>query len=69
LLLDKREMLDEYFSLKLSEEGQIETLPMLLKGYTPNLDRLPHFLLCLGTQVSSPHHITYCGLIETGRLG
>ncbi|CAD6567867.1 MAG: DNA mismatch repair protein [Tremellales sp. Tagirdzhanova-0007] len=50
-LLDKREMLDEYFSLSLSLTGRVETLPMLLKGYTPNLDRLPHFLLCLGTQV------------------
>ena len=45
-------MLDEYFSLKLSGSGNVMTLPMLLKGYTPNLDRLPHFLLCLGTQVS-----------------
>jgi hypothetical protein len=52
LLIDKRDMLDEYFSLSLSEEGAVETLPMLLKGYTPNLDRLPHFLLCLGTQVT-----------------
>lgn len=51
LLLDKQEMLDEYFSVKLSQKGEVETLPMLLKGYSPNLDRLPHFLLCLGTQV------------------
>ena len=53
LLLSKRDMLDEYFSLKLSDSGLVEALPMLLKGYTPNLDRLPHFLLCLGTQVSA----------------
>lgn len=46
-------MLDEYFSLSVSDKGLVETLPMLLKGYTPNLDRLPHFLLCLGTQVRS----------------
>ena len=51
LLLYQREMLDEYFSLGISETGSIETLPLLLRGYTPNLDRLPHFLLCLGTQV------------------
>lgn len=44
-------MLDEYFSLTLSITGLVESLPMLLKGYTPNLDRLPHFLICLGTQV------------------
>ena len=51
LLLDKRHMLDEYFSLTFSSDGLVETLPMLLKGYTPNLDRLPHFLLCVGTRV------------------
>ncbi|WVQ82016.1 hypothetical protein IAT38_004144 [Cryptococcus sp. DSM 104549] len=51
LLIDRREMLDEYFSLSISEDGMVETLPMVLKGFTPNLDRLPHFLLCLGTRV------------------
>ncbi|EIW67366.1 hypothetical protein TREMEDRAFT_69817 [Tremella mesenterica DSM 1558] len=52
LLLERREMIDEYFSLRISEDGEVETLPMILKGYTPNLDRLPHFLLCLGTRVN-----------------
>ncbi|ORY35398.1 putative DNA binding protein [Naematelia encephala] len=50
MLLEKREMMDEYFSLRISESGEVESLPMILKGYTPNLDRLPHLLLCLGTQ-------------------
>ena len=44
-------MIDEYFSISLSLEGRLESIPMLLKGYTPNLDRLPHFLLCMGTRV------------------
>lgn len=50
-------MLDEYFSLSLTlspedeSQGKVESLPLLLKGYTPDLDRLPHFLLCLGTRV------------------
>ena len=52
LLMDKREMVDEYFSLAISDEGAVETLPMLLRGYTPNLDRLPEFLLCLAARVS-----------------
>ena len=52
LLMDKREMIDEYFSLAIDEEGRVESLPMLLQRYSPNLDRLPHFLLCLGTRVS-----------------
>ena len=44
-------MIDEYFSLKITSDGTLDSIPMLLKGYTPNLDRLPHFLLCLGTRV------------------
>lgn len=49
--MDNREMLDEYFSLFISEQGDVTSVPMLLKGYTPNLDRLPHFLLCIGARV------------------
>lgn len=44
-------MLDEYFSLTISPDGNVEGIPMLLKGYTPDLDRLPQLLLCLATQV------------------
>lgn len=52
LLLEKSEMIDEYFSISLTPSGAIESIPMLLKGYTPDLDRLPNFLLCLGTRVN-----------------
>ena len=45
-------MLQEYFNLGISEEGLVETLPMLLRDYTPNLDKLPLFLMRLGPQVS-----------------
>ncbi|CAK9779590.1 DNA mismatch repair protein MutL [Cutaneotrichosporon oleaginosum] len=50
LLLSKADMIDEYFSLSFAE-GEVRSLPILLKGYTPNLDRLPHLLLCLATRV------------------
>ncbi|GMK58343.1 hypothetical protein CspeluHIS016_0503750 [Cutaneotrichosporon spelunceum] len=50
LLLAKADMLDEYFSLSM-QAGAVTTLPLLLRGYTPNLDRLPHLLLCLATRV------------------
>lgn len=43
-------MMDEYFSVKL-DSGRVESIPLVLKGYTPDLDRLPHFLLCLATRV------------------
>ncbi|KZT10305.1 DNA mismatch repair protein MutL [Laetiporus sulphureus 93-53] len=50
-LVERREMLDEYFSLRISAEGVVESLPMLLRDYTPNLDKLPLFLMRLGPQV------------------
>jgi DNA mismatch repair protein MLH1 len=51
-LVDCREMLLEYFSLEISEEGQLISIPLLLKGYTPSLAKLPRFLLRLGPHVN-----------------
>ncbi|KAI0826529.1 DNA mismatch repair protein MutL [Trametes gibbosa] len=51
ILLARREMLHEYFALGLSADGRVETLPLLLRDYTPNLDKLPLFLMRLGPQV------------------
>lgn len=50
-LVERREMLDEYFSMKVSGEGELLTLPLLLKGYVPSLAKLPRFLLRLGPYV------------------
>lgn len=51
-------MLEEYFALKIDTQGCLVTLPLLLRDYTPNLDKLPLFLMRLGPQVSSaPRHI------------
>lgn len=43
-LIEKRSMLDEYFSFSISPQGTIESLPLLLPGYVPNLNKLP---LCM----------------------
>ncbi|OQE27556.1 hypothetical protein PENSTE_c004G09811 [Penicillium steckii] len=50
-LIERREMLDEYFSMQISAEGELLTLPLLLKGYVPSLAKLPRFLLRLGPYV------------------
>ncbi|KAJ5893555.1 hypothetical protein N7495_005246 [Penicillium taxi] len=50
-LIERREMLDEYFSLKVSADGELLTIPLLLKGYVPSLAKLPRFLLRLGPYV------------------
>ena len=38
LLTSKAEMLDDYFSLKVSCEGDILALPMLLENYLPQFE-------------------------------
>lgn len=47
-LLSRREMLAEYFRLDISEDGHLLGLPLLVKGYTPSMAKLPRFLLRLG---------------------
>ncbi|EED23272.1 DNA mismatch repair protein Mlh1, putative [Talaromyces stipitatus ATCC 10500] len=51
-LIDRRDMLDEYFSMKISDEGELLTIPLLLRGYVPSLAKLPRFLLRLGPYVN-----------------
>ncbi|KAG8972735.1 DNA mismatch repair protein, partial [Tulasnella sp. 427] len=52
LILERAELLDEYFSIKVNQQtGEVEALPCLLKEYTPNLDRLPQFLMRLGPEI------------------
>ncbi|KAF8194928.1 hypothetical protein BJ912DRAFT_1056825 [Pholiota molesta] len=48
---DRREMLSDYFSLMITEDGLVESLPQLLRDYVPNLENLPIFLMRLGPQV------------------
>ncbi|KAF5007460.1 hypothetical protein FDECE_6222 [Fusarium decemcellulare] len=50
-LIERREMLLEYFSLEISPAGELVSLPLLIKGYTPPLVKLPGFLLRLGPAV------------------
>ena len=38
-------MLDDYFSLEISGDGRILTLPLLLDKFVPCLDGLPAFIL------------------------
>lgn len=47
-LVSRRDMLLEYFSFEVSEEGELISLPLLIKGYTPSLAKLPRFLMRLG---------------------
>lgn len=53
LLKEKTELLEEYFSVYIDSDGNLSRLPVILDQYTPDMDRLPEFLLCLGNDVSS----------------
>ncbi|KAF7542351.1 hypothetical protein G7Z17_g11652 [Cylindrodendrum hubeiense] len=50
-LIERREMLQEYFSLEISPAGELVSIPLLIKGYTPPLVKLPRFLLRLGPHI------------------
>ena len=47
----RREMLAEYFAFEISEDGELLTMPLMMKGYMPSLAKLPSFLLRLGPHI------------------
>uniref|UniRef100_A0A3B4BG63 DNA mismatch repair protein MLH1 n=1 Tax=Periophthalmus magnuspinnatus TaxID=409849 RepID=A0A3B4BG63_9GOBI len=51
-LKKKAEMLEDYFSVEIDQEGNLTGLPMLLDKYTPIMEGLPMFILRLATEVS-----------------
>lgn len=51
LLIQKTEMLEEYFGIHIDEHGNVSRLPVILDQYTPDMDRVPEFALCLGNDV------------------
>ncbi|XP_064025941.1 DNA mismatch repair protein Mlh1 [Pogoniulus pusillus] len=51
-LKKKTEMLKDYFSLEIDEEGNLIGLPLLIENYVPPLEGLPMFILRLATEVN-----------------
>ncbi|KAK4161275.1 DNA mismatch repair protein Mlh1 [Cladorrhinum sp. PSN259] len=51
-LIERREMLLEYLSLEISPSGELRSIPLLIKGYTPPPSKLPSYLLGLGPNVN-----------------
>uniref|UniRef100_A0A8C3YB12 MutL homolog 1 n=1 Tax=Catharus ustulatus TaxID=91951 RepID=A0A8C3YB12_CATUS len=51
-LKKKTEMLEDYFSLEIDEEGNLTGLPLLIDNYVPPLEGLPMFVLRLATEVN-----------------
>ena len=46
------EMLDDYFSLEITENGELATIPLLLEGFVPFFGGLPMMILRLATEVN-----------------
>lgn len=51
MLVSRKEMLQEYFSITITDDGNITAIPMMIKGYVPNLEKLPDFLWRLGSEI------------------
>jgi DNA mismatch repair protein MLH1 len=51
VLISRAALLQEYFSMDITAEGELCSIPLLMKGYTPSMAKLPQFLLRLGPHV------------------
>ncbi|XP_051792047.1 DNA mismatch repair protein Mlh1 isoform X1 [Erpetoichthys calabaricus] len=51
-LKKKSEMLQDYFSMEIDEEGNVTGIPLLLDNFIPALEGLPLFILRLATEVN-----------------
>jgi DNA mismatch repair protein MLH1 len=52
ILKENAEMINEYFSIHIDQDGKLTRLPVVLDQYTPDMDRLPEFVLALGNDVT-----------------
>ncbi|KAH8728841.1 DNA mismatch repair protein mutL [Phaeosphaeriaceae sp. PMI808] len=52
VLIAKAALLQEYFSMEITPQGELCSIPLLVKGYTPSMAKLPQFLLRLGPHVN-----------------
>lgn len=50
-VIDQRDILNHQFRFSVTLDGQLESLPMLIKNYVPSVERLPLLLYNIATQV------------------
>ncbi|KAF9542596.1 DNA mismatch repair protein [Mortierella hygrophila] len=50
-LVSRKEMLKEYFSICITDDGKLSAIPMIIRGYVPNLEKLSDFLWRLGSEI------------------
>lgn len=52
VLMDQREMLQEYFNITINADGALETLPSIVTSYMPVMSHLPLLIIRLATEVN-----------------
>lgn len=52
ILIEQQEMLKEYFQISINSNGELETLPLIMEGFSPLSAHLPMFLIRLATEVN-----------------
>ncbi|KAM3723202.1 DNA mismatch repair protein [Dirofilaria immitis] len=51
IVVENREMLDDYFCLSITENGNLNSIPSLVDGFIPQLESLPHLILTLANNI------------------
>lgn len=51
-LMEKREMLKEYFNITINVEGKLETIPSIIQSYMPLMSQLPLFIIRMASEVN-----------------
>ncbi|KAL4002760.1 DNA mismatch repair protein MutL family protein [Acanthocheilonema viteae] len=51
IIIENREMLDDYFCLSITENGNLDSIPSLVDGFIPQLESLPQLILTLANDI------------------
>lgn len=51
-LMEKAEMLDDYFSMEINDKGELVSLPQLMDDFVPYFGSMPSFVMRLATEVN-----------------
>ncbi|VDM95082.1 unnamed protein product [Thelazia callipaeda] len=52
IIVENREMLDDYFCLSVTDNGYIDSIPSLINGFIPQLESLPQLIMTLVNDVT-----------------
>jgi DNA mismatch repair protein MLH1 len=61
-------MIEEYFSIEINDQGELVSLPVILPGHAPSLEKLPlcEFTSAVGSEYSTDLTVTIAVLLRIG---